>query len=108
MNDIKSYLIAAVAEGGCLSEAARKAGVSYNHAYHIYRKALMSGEAVKRLSQGSRSGHRIPVMCVETGAVYSSMTEAGIANYISTNAISQCVMGKQMTAAGLHWRKYDA
>lgn len=45
-----------------------------------------------------------PVMCVETGKIYASCTEAG--NDIKTDAahIGECISGKRSTAGGYHWK----
>lgn len=46
-----------------------------------------------------------PVMCVETGVIFMSLTEAsrwaGLKSYTS---ISQCCTGRQKTAGGYHWK----
>jgi hypothetical protein len=43
-------------------------------------------------------------MCVETGKIYASCTEAG--NDIKTDAahIGECISGKRSTAGGYHWK----
>lgn len=45
-----------------------------------------------------------PVMCVETGKIYVSCTEAG--KDIKTDAahIGECISGKRNTAGGYHWK----
>ena len=46
------------------------------------------------------------VICVETGIVYNSITEA--AKTINYNYhIIDCCKGKRQTAGGYHWRYYD-
>ena len=45
-----------------------------------------------------------PVMCIETGKIYASYTEAG--EDIKTDAahIGECISGKRSTAGGYHWK----
>lgn len=47
--------------------------------------------------------YRKAVRCVETGAVYPSMTEAEKHTGANANNISGCVHGWQHTAGGYHW-----
>lgn len=44
------------------------------------------------------------VVCVETGVVYPSATEADNNTPANYAAISRCCSGKQKTAGGFHWR----
>lgn len=46
-----------------------------------------------------------PVLCVETGELYPSMTEASRQTGIDDGCISLCCNGKRKTAGGFHWRK---
>lgn len=46
-----------------------------------------------------------PVLCVETGEVYPSMTEASRQTCVDDSCISKCLNGKRKTAGGFHWRK---
>lgn len=43
------------------------------------------------------------VICVETGIIYSSITEAAKLNNINLNTLSACVNKRQKTAGGYHW-----
>lgn len=43
------------------------------------------------------------VLCVETGVVYKSATEANNNTPANYAAISRCCSGKQKTAGGFHW-----
>ena len=55
---------------------------------------------------GNTSFNRIPVRCVETGVVYPSSKDAGIAcNSPDGACVSRCVKGKQRTAHGFHWER---
>lgn len=49
----------------------------------------------------------IPVLCVETGIVYPSMTEAERQTGVNNPNISGCCNNKRKTAAGFHWLKVD-
>lgn len=44
------------------------------------------------------------VICIETGKVYRTMTEAAEENHISISMISSVCKVKCKTAAGKHWR----
>jgi len=44
-----------------------------------------------------------PVRCIETGEIYNSITEAGIATNIHNSRISSVCKGLQITAGGKHW-----
>lgn len=43
------------------------------------------------------------VVCVETGEVYRSLSEASKAAGVSLNAISNALCGKSKTSGGYHW-----
>ena len=47
-----------------------------------------------------------PVLCVETGIVYSSASEAERQTGVGNPHISQCLHGKRKTAGGYHWQSY--
>ena len=46
------------------------------------------------------------VICVETGQVFDSLTEAAKAVDVAKTNISACCRGKQKTTAGYHWAYY--
>lgn len=46
-----------------------------------------------------------PVLCIETGTVYSSTQEAERQTGIKRPSISNCINGKRKTAGGFHWVK---
>ena len=46
----------------------------------------------------------VPILCVETGKVYSSIAEAADAVGANKPNICNCCKGKRKTAAGYHWR----
>lgn len=47
-----------------------------------------------------------PVVCLETGEVYSSMHEAERQTGTPLQSISACLNGKRKTAGGFHWAKF--
>ena len=58
-------------------------------------------EEHKRKLSEARS---VPVICIETGEVFSSGKAAGDAMGISRGSIAQVVKGKRNTAGGYHWK----
>lgn len=52
----------------------------------------------------SRIAKYKPVMCIETGVVYSSGSEAEAETGIKRSSIVACCNGKQITAGGYHWK----
>lgn len=65
------------------------------------RKGRKLSEETKIKMSQSRSKK---VMCLESGAVYLSAKEAGVAtNIVSSNIVRVC-NGKRNTAGGYHWR----
>lgn len=62
----------------------------------------------KRLMSEVMTNHKdlsIPVLCVETGEVYPSVTEAERQTGIKRPSISACLNGRRKTAGGYHWTK---
>ena len=53
----------------------------------------------------NRKDQSTPVLCVETGEVYPSISEAGRQTSIDFRNISACFNGKRKTAGGFHWQK---
>ena len=49
----------------------------------------------------------VRVMCVETGIVYSSLTEAHEATGAQKASIVNCCKGRQQKARGYHWKYYN-
>lgn len=47
----------------------------------------------------------IPVLCVETGELYPSVSEVSRQTGIKRPSISACLNGRRKTAGGYHWRK---
>lgn len=53
---------------------------------------------------GERNVNSIPVVCEETGEVFSSMGEAGRAKCCDSTTICRVCKGSKKTAGGYHWR----
>lgn len=70
--------------------------------YHWVYADTTEYEHEERWKRGSLSIS--PVVCVETGVVYSSLREAAKAINRSWKQISECVRGNALTAGGFHWR----
>lgn len=62
-------------------------------------------EQAKNRRSHERPELRKPIMCMETGAVYKSISEASKATGISANAISFCLRGITQTSGGFHWKE---
>lgn len=50
---------------------------------------------------------RAPIVCVETGKVFSTQKEAAEFVGIHRQGIVNCLAGKQKTAGGYHWARMD-
>ena len=61
------------------------------------------GTRNKRISKS----HQKKVICVESGEIFNSITEASKAVDIDPSNISNCLAGRKKTAAGYHWRYYE-
>ena len=70
-----------------------------------YREALSNRVKAYYARTGEKPARKaIPVICIETGEVYSSMTKAEQATGIDHRSISYVCNGIKYTAGGLHWR----
>lgn len=84
---------------------------------------IMSEEAKNKISNANKGKHMSPntefkkgysnisrmrkVICLETGKVYNSMTNASKETNISLANIQSVCLGKSKTAKGYHWRYYE-
>lgn len=58
-----------------------------------------------KMQQASAKAKRRKVICVETGQIYDSMTEAArCVPKTSESKISMCCSGKRNTCGGFHWK----
>lgn len=48
---------------------------------------------------------KVPVLCVETGEVFESLTEASKAKSVSLAHLCQAVNGHRHTTGGYHWKR---
>lgn len=63
-------------------------------------------QLLRELNLGSKSAKARQVLCVETGIVYGSFSEAGIAVNIHYSSIVKACRGFQQTAGGCHWKYF--
>ena len=57
---------------------------------------------------GGKNYNAQKVICVETGAVYDSMTDAASNTGITKHGISKACRGKLLTSGGFHWKCAEA
>ena len=62
---------------------------------HAYRTGLRSN--------GRGGGHNTPIMCMETGEAFNSITQASEKCKIGRRAIQECLSRRNKTCAGMHW-----
>lgn len=62
-----------------------------------------SKELIEKLRNQDKSKFYKPVLCIETGIVYKSLTEAYNLTNICQNSISKCCKFVYKTAGGYHW-----
>lgn len=65
----------------------------------------LSAEMRQKLSESGKGKHPTKaVICVETGTLYSSITEAAKSIGVAKTTISKVVRGVQKTSGGYHWK----
>lgn len=57
--------------------------------------------------KGSKHPRARKVMCVETGKIFDTVTEAAKQNNIKKGSLGNCLTGRTKTAAGYHWKYVD-
>lgn len=65
----------------------------------VYRKEQLSDEEKEKRNDFNRK----KVVCVETGKLYRSLTEAGKEYKVTSQCIGNCAHGRSKTACGLHF-----
>lgn len=60
----------------------------------------------KRVPEEALRNTRMPVICVETGKTYESMSEAARQCGLWEQSISKVLNSTTRTAGGFHWRRY--
>ena len=56
---------------------------------------------------GGNSPHAKKVICLETGQIFPSATEAAEFCHRSRSAINNCVSGRTNSAGSYHWKRYE-
>ena len=82
-----------------MSEARKGKMVGENNPFYSKHH---SEETKRKISLASKSKKK--VLCVETGIVYTSITEAAKMTNSNVSSIGDVCRGKQKTAAGYRWR----
>lgn len=68
------------------------------------QRAMQTYGSMEKCHKASAEAHKRMVRCVETGKIYSSVSEAANdINYKSVSHISSCCTGRKKTAGGFHW-----
>lgn len=71
------------------------------------RNRVISEDTRKKMSESHKGKTTKKVMCIETGDIFNSVTEASVFVNKDGSAISACCRGKQKTCGGYHWRYVD-
>lgn len=93
-----------------LSEAHKGANNPYYGKHHSAETRQKISEAKKgkipwnKGKKGQISCNKKAVICIETGILYSSATEAGKSIGVTRKAISNVLCGKSKTSGGYHWK----
>lgn len=82
-----------------MSESAKKRWSSDN---------VLEREHLKVLNSGKNSPKAKAVRCIETGKIYSTITEASKNAHIDNSCIVRCCKGNRNTAGGYHWKYVKA
>lgn len=69
-----------------------------------HKGAHLSDETRKKMSESMKGKNAKAVICVETGILYSSTTEAAKSIGVSTGVMSMAVRGIRKTSGGYHWK----
>lgn len=79
------------------------------HGYHwqFYNQELDSEEYRLGLIDKIGNGRGVKILCVETGVVYNSITEAAKEINGDTSTIAKALKGKRKFANGYHWEYYE-
>lgn len=73
-----------------------------------HKGANLSVETRQKLSESLKGKNAKAVICVETGTLYSSCTEAAESIGVANGTISMAVRGRRKTAGGYHWKYAEA
>ena len=89
-------------------ETKRKIGES-NKGKHIsqeQKQKLRECHLGKKLSQETILKLGKKVICIETGIIYNSITEASNAIGVAKSSLHGCLSGRSKTCKGYHWAYY--
>nr|DAQ81383.1 MAG TPA: intron associated endonuclease [Caudoviricetes sp.] len=67
----------------------------------------LSDETRKKISESCKGKNVKAVICVETGTLYSSVTEAAESIGVTRDAVGSVVRGIRKTSGGYHWKYAD-
>ena len=87
-----------------ISEAKQKLIAEHPEKLPSRKGYKMTDEQKRMLTEASRKARSKKIECVETGAVYSSLTEASRATGANLSSLSEMLHGKQKSVAGFTWR----
>lgn len=90
-----------------MSETRKGVPHSKEHCEAISKALTGKKKTPEAIRNNQLAQHRKPVICVETGIQYESLSEAERQTGILGETISRCCRGKQKTASGYHWRFID-
>ena len=57
--------------------------------------------------QAKRSPAKKKIVCVETGEIFITATNAAKTKAVSASSLSECLNNKKVTAGGFHWKYID-
>lgn len=80
---------------------------SNNHYTNLYWCTRAENLDTDSFREKQKNRIRSKVMCVETGEIYQSIREAGRAIGKNYYGINLCLLGRQQTCGGYHWRRVE-
>ena len=87
------------------AETRRKLSEAKKGANHPYYGKHLTAEHRRKISEANRGKHPTKaVICIETGILYSSCTEAAKSIGVATPTISRVLRGIKKTSGGYHWK----
>ena len=77
------------------------------HRYYVLGKRP-SLEHINKMVNASKKLASVKIRCVETGETFQSMSAAAKHLGLQLCTLSACVNGRNKTAGGFHWERFDA
>lgn len=71
------------------------------------KSKISKANSGKKRSKEQKEKISKPIICIETGEIYLSITEAADKHGVTIGAISRVLRGKSKTCCGLHWSYYE-